>query len=125
MSAQRYLPGIAHERMAKGLCPECGAAPGQHGGDSRFWIPNGSVGFSCSLLEVGVADRIAQFEADQQPDEIHEEDALDQQRHDAIELQQEMEAEFEGPLTPSMVGWQMDRDRFLDEHGWDPDDGRG
>jgi hypothetical protein len=41
--------------MAAGLCPECGDPPGAHTG----W---GGVG--CSLTDNGVADRIAQHQAD-------------------------------------------------------------
>lgn len=57
--AQRYPAGPAHERMAHGLCPECGGLPREHSEDTRFWIPR-----NCDLLPTGVSDRIAQYEAD-------------------------------------------------------------
>lgn len=54
--AQRYASRTARERMAKGLCPECGGKASEHAG----W---GSPG--CSLTDSGVADRIAQFRDDE------------------------------------------------------------
>lgn len=50
--AQKYTSKTARERMAKGLCPECGRQVADHAG----W---GSAG--CSLTDEGVADRIEQF----------------------------------------------------------------
>lgn len=55
MSAQRYTNPVALERMSKGLCPECGASPDDHGGLG---------GARCSLTDNGVAQRIAQYEWD-------------------------------------------------------------
>lgn len=56
---QRYRPGVAHERMAEGNCPECGESPERHLDDVRFWTPR-----KCDLLPVGVSDRISQYRAD-------------------------------------------------------------
>lgn len=58
--SQRYTSQVAQERMADGLCPECGARPDAHSGDPRFWLRGGS----CDLLPHGVADRIAQYRVD-------------------------------------------------------------
>lgn len=58
MSAQRYTDPRAHERMAKGLCPECGRLPLDHSDDNRFWMPQNQA---CNLLHVGVIDRIGQW----------------------------------------------------------------
>lgn len=59
--AQRYRPGVAHDRMAIGACPECGAAPEMHGNDPRFWAASNQ---SCDLREDGVRERIQQYEDD-------------------------------------------------------------
>jgi hypothetical protein len=55
----RYNPGVAHERMEQGLCPECGEPASHHNPDPRFWIPR-----NCDLLPAGVDGAIAQFRAD-------------------------------------------------------------
>lgn len=60
MSAQRYVDPLAHDRMAHGLCPECAEPADAHNSDGRFWIPR-----RCSLLPVGVAERIEQYQLDQ------------------------------------------------------------
>lgn len=54
---QRYIDEIAHNRMAKGMCPECGGNPGLHG--TLGAIPR------CSLREDGVEDRIRQYREDE------------------------------------------------------------
>ena len=56
---QRYAPGVAHDRMSVGGCPECAATPESHNPDPRFWVPR-----HCDLRPDGVHDRIAQYEAD-------------------------------------------------------------
>lgn len=61
MTAQRYRPGVAHERMEKGHCPECGKSPDQHYDRGNFWDPWMA---SCDLLRRGVEERIAQYEED-------------------------------------------------------------
>lgn len=60
--AQRYHSEIARERMAAGKCPECGQPAEAHSPDNRFWIPRP---FDCSLLPVGVTERIEQYRADE------------------------------------------------------------
>lgn len=60
--AQRYMPGLAHERMALGLCPECGARPEDHDASPYFWERNMD---GCDLLPEGVRERISQYEEDQ------------------------------------------------------------
>ncbi len=52
---------VALERMAKGLCPECGHLPSAHDG----W-----GGPACSLTDNGVAQRLHAYRKDQeaQPD---------------------------------------------------------
>jgi hypothetical protein len=60
--AQRYRPGVAHDRMALGACPECGRAPEMHGNDPRFWSPDN---IDCDLREDGVRERIQQYEDDE------------------------------------------------------------
>ena len=57
--AQTYPVGIAHERMEKNTCPECGQAPDSHIDDGRFWIPR-----RCDLIPRGVWDRIEQYRTD-------------------------------------------------------------
>ncbi len=54
--AQRYTSELALERMAEGLCPECGESPSGH----ASWA--GRQG--CKLLEAGVTRRIARFRKD-------------------------------------------------------------
>lgn len=54
--AQKYASKTARERMAKGLCPECGQKVSEHTG----W---GSPG--CGLTDSGAAERIAQFQDDE------------------------------------------------------------
>lgn len=61
--AQRYAQPIPRERMAHGLCPECGQPAATHSNDLRFWMPR-----SCDLTAVGVADRVAQYRADTKDD---------------------------------------------------------
>lgn len=55
--AQRYTSPVARECMAAGNCPECGEPPSAHTG---WGGPHG-----CTLTDNGVADRIAQYQADQ------------------------------------------------------------
>ena len=55
--AQRYTNKTALERMAKGLCPECGFPVARHDG---WGGPQG-----CSLTDNGVAQRIYQYQQDQ------------------------------------------------------------
>jgi hypothetical protein len=57
--AQRYAPGIAHERMAEDRCPECGEFASAHLDNPAFWLPR-----RCDLLPSGVADRIDQYRRD-------------------------------------------------------------
>jgi uncharacterized Zn finger protein (UPF0148 family) len=57
MTAQRYTDPVARQRMAAGRCPECGREMFEHTG----W--GGPAG--CSLTDNGVAERIAQYQADQ------------------------------------------------------------
>lgn len=54
---QRYTSKTALDRMAKGLCPECGGRVSEH---------TGSGGPGCSLTDNGVASRIYQYEKDQE-----------------------------------------------------------
>jgi hypothetical protein len=61
MSAQRYSDQLALDRMAEGLCPECGKIDYEHLDDNRYWIPR-----RCSLLPRGVTDRIEQFNSDRE-----------------------------------------------------------
>jgi hypothetical protein len=56
--AQTYTAPVARERMAAGLCPECGQAVDTHVADNRFWIPR-----RCDLLPAGVTDRIDHYQA--------------------------------------------------------------
>lgn len=53
---QRYKTLIAQNRMAQGLCPECGDKVDRHDG---WGGPNG-----CSLTDNGVAQRIHQHQVD-------------------------------------------------------------
>lgn len=55
MAHQRYTNPVALNRMALGVCPECGGLPEEH---------TGRGGWNCSLTDNGVASRIAQYEAD-------------------------------------------------------------
>ena len=55
---QSYTHPVARERMASGLCPECGLLPETHVNDTRFWIPR-----RCDLLPAGVVDRIEHYKA--------------------------------------------------------------
>jgi hypothetical protein len=55
LPAQRYTNPHALERMSRGMCPECGENPADHGG----W-----GGPGCSLTDNGVADRIEQYRKD-------------------------------------------------------------
>lgn len=57
MTAQRYTNPVALERMKAGKCPECGEPVDAHGGLG---------GARCSLTDNGVAQRIYQYEQDQQ-----------------------------------------------------------
>lgn len=60
--AQRYSSPTAHERMAEGLCPECGESPHAHSQSQFFWLrPAG-----CDLTPEGVNDRVAQHQQDTQ-----------------------------------------------------------
>ena len=61
--AQKYPPGIAHERMAAGTCPECGNAPEAHSSDTNTAFLRGISG-GCNLHPMGVEDRIEQYEID-------------------------------------------------------------
>lgn len=56
--AQRYHNPRAHERMAQGLCPECGEKAEQHDSSPNFWERPLS---GCLLLPQGVRDRIQQY----------------------------------------------------------------
>lgn len=58
--SQRYTSPVARERMAHGLCPECGAPAATHLADARFWVPR-----LCDLTHQGVVDRIRQHTWDQ------------------------------------------------------------
>ena len=58
--AQRYRPGVAHERMADGCCPECGKLPEAHAGE--WSVP--AMFAPCNLLVHGVIDRIEQYRSD-------------------------------------------------------------
>lgn len=62
--AQRYTSPAARERMAGGMCPECGESPEAHLYDPRFWLPR-----RCDLLPHGVTERIGQYHADQAGEE--------------------------------------------------------
>ena len=59
--AQRYRPGIAHQRMDIGACPECGRAPELHSDDLRFWSPEH---IRCDITPDGVRARVRQYLAD-------------------------------------------------------------
>lgn len=59
--AQRYTSPVAHERMAKRMCPECGEPPEAHSTERRFWMRDP---LSCSLRPDGVTDRINQYRLD-------------------------------------------------------------
>lgn len=61
--AQRYRPGVAHERMAKELCPECGHHPDEHPDEPVAMFQAGVCGFG-GLLRTGAWDRILQYRAD-------------------------------------------------------------
>lgn len=63
--AQRYKSSLAHERMEKNTCPECGEDQYAHSNDPRFWVPR-----ACSLLPAGVEDRIAQYFADKEAQDV-------------------------------------------------------
>lgn len=65
--AQRYASLVAQNRMASGMCPECGKPASEHSADSRFWLPRPN---DCSLRPVGVADRIEQYQEDLKTGEI-------------------------------------------------------
>ena len=56
--AQRYTSKTALERMAKGLCPECGRQVMEHTG---WGSPQG-----CTLREDGVKERIEQYRKDRE-----------------------------------------------------------
>jgi hypothetical protein len=81
--AQRYRPGIAHERMADNRCPECGAFAEDHLDDSRFWMPR-----NCDLLPRGVTDRIEQYLADQKEEWEKAAADFDEQAQRALRAQQ-------------------------------------
>lgn len=51
--AQTYTHPVARERMADGLCPECG-----HSGDDHTGWGLGS----CTLTDLGVAERIHAYQ---------------------------------------------------------------
>lgn len=56
--AQRYSDPLALARMDDGRCPECGGAPREHDGAGGNW--------GCTLTDNGVAQRIAQFQKDEE-----------------------------------------------------------
>lgn len=61
-SHQRYTNPTARDRMAQGLCPECGGEPDSHGGWGAW---------NCSLTDNGVAGRIYQYQKDLKDTEGH------------------------------------------------------
>lgn len=63
MSSQRYSDPVARERMARGMCPECGNKPEAHPAAPITMFNAGVCGFG-GLLRAGVEDRIEQYRAD-------------------------------------------------------------
>lgn len=56
---QEYKHPLARERMANGLCPECGGTPDGHAPFREFWLrPPG-----CDLLPAGVTERVEHYQA--------------------------------------------------------------
>lgn len=96
--AQRYTDPTALERLAAGLCPECGGKADQHAPFREFWLrPPG-----CDLRPDGVLDRIAQWNADR-PTLTWMRPRTGTQRRHAIVLADGQSA-YEMPAPPALCG---------------------